>query len=336
MKKTLTLMGTIRDSEEVYEVTIKNADLEATIVTYGAILKKLIFKGRKNKSYDVVLGYDELKDIEQGSVNAAVIGRVANRIAGGSFELGHVIYRLEKNEGNNTLHSASGCYGTKNFTIVDMGKSFVTLSYIDHGEAGFPGDVSVEVRYEITDLNELIISYKALPSQDTPINLTNHCYFNLSGDLEEDILNQMLKINADFYTPVDDRLIPTREIRRVNGTEVDFRSFRRIGDVLKDGFGLDHNLVINGSGIRQAAEIYSETSGIHMRVSTDQRGIQIYTANHLSTPTAGKGGRKYGKYAGICFETQDFPDMPNWKNHDPAVKANHVYTTKTIFEFSKL
>lgn len=324
--------GEVNAGETVYEAEIKNkGSLRASVISYGAIIRSLRFVCPDGIEREMILGYESFDEVIKGNVNAKVIGRVANRIAGGAFELDHTIYKLDKNEGNNTLHSGMGNYATKNFTIVDTSPSSVTLVYIDHGEGGFPGKVNVEVTYEITDKDELSISYMAVPTKKTPINLTNHCYFNISGGLENTVLNQKLKLYSRFYTPLNEEKIPTGELLKTEGTALDFSDYRLLSDVIKDGFGFDHNVLIDGHGFRKAAKIVSMSLGVKMIVMTDQSAMQIFSANQL--PTVDHLYGKFIKYSGICFETQD---TPNLINMDPstAIDAGSVYLSRTTYGFS--
>ena len=329
-------LGTLPDCSDVLEVMIENGSgTTASIMTYGAVIKNLYVPGENGKADDVVLGQDTLEEYRRNpSCSAAVIGRVANRIRGGEFHVNGRGYWLERNDRGNCLHSGSAGYATKNFHIAAGGDDWVTLYWKDSAAEGFPGSVSLEVTYRVTEDDALDIRYRLVPEEDTPVNLTNHAYFNLSGGRDADVLNHELRLMADFYTPAAPDMIPTGEIRKVEGTSLDFTGRRKLSEVLSETFGLDHNYVLRGSGYRKAAELRHVESGRRMEVYTDQPGIQIYTGNHFDGSLACKGGVHYQRYAGICFETQGFPDAVN-RSHFPGciVRKNTVFTSRTTYRF---
>lgn len=329
--------GQLPDHSDVMEVMLENSSgMSANIMTYGAIIKNLMVPDGNSRCGDVVLGQDTLKACRDNPFSsAAVIGRVANRIEGARFDLNHREYQLERNEYGNCLHSGSANYANRNFTITQGGKSWVSLYLRDCGEGGFPGRASVEITYHVTENSAFEIYYQFIPDEDTPVNLTNHAYFNLSGGKDGTVLGHEMKLNARFYTAADDHMIPTGEILRAAGTRLDFSERRGLDQVLDGAFGLDHNFVLEGTGYRKAAELWYERGKRKMEVYTDQPGIQIYTGNHFDGKTAGKSGCCYEKYAGICFETQNFPNAVNY-SHFPGciVKKNTEYKSKTAYRFS--
>lgn len=329
-------LGTLPDGSAVLEVTIASeSGMTAAVITYGAIIKNLMVPGRDGSFEDVVLGQDTLDGyLKNPSCSGAVMGRVANRIGGGEFHVNGRGYWLERNDHGNCLHSGSAGYAWKNFTVAGGGRDWVTLYVRDSAEDGFPGSASLEVTYRITEDDGLDIRYRLVPEEDTPVNLTNHAYFNLSGGRDGTITEHEMEVRADFYTPTDAVLLPTGEVRKVEGTELDFTKRRRLYETLLQTGGLDHNYVLRGFGYRKVAELYHEKSGRRMEVYTDQPGMQVFTANHLDGKQAGKGGARYERYAGICFETQGFPNAVNI-SHFPncIVKKNTVYTSRTTYRF---
>ena len=334
--------GNMPDGQPVWSVTIGNSKgMKVKIITCGAIINKVLVPDGKNGYTDVVLGKDTLEQyLSDGSSAAAVIGRVANRIGKATFELNGKKYDLLANDRGNCLHGGSGMYGMRNFQVAGITETSVKLALFDNGEGGFPGEVNLTVKYTVTEDNTLILDYTAVSTEDTPINLTNHVYFNLEGQQKGDIFAQEIKIDADYYTPCDDTVLPTGEIISVEGTALDFRKFKQFDKALKDlensgGIygGFDHNIVLNGRGYRRISVARDPKSGLFMETYTDLPGVQLYTANGI-TERAGKDGATYHKHAGFCLETQFFPDTIN-KGHFPGgiLKKGEVFTTRTAFKF---
>jgi len=256
-------------------------------------------------------------------------------------------YSLPKNDGPNTLHG--GIKRTFDKVVWDgepaKGKAGVTFTYLSKdGEEGFPGNVKVKVTYTLNDENELAVDYQATTDKATPINLSQHSYFNLAGEGTSDILSHEVMLNADRFTPVDKNLIPTGELRPVKGTPLDFTTSKRIGDRIDDqydqlvlGHGYDHNFVINrtGEGMTLAARVYEPTTGRVLEVSTTQPGIQFYTGNFLDGTVTGKQGHVYKRRYGFCLETQHFPDSPNHPDFPSTIlKPGETFQSKTVFKFS--
>ncbi|MCX8109617.1 MAG: galactose mutarotase [Verrucomicrobiae bacterium] len=318
--------------------------ITAKVITYGALLTELHVPDRNGKLGDVVLGFDKLEPYLKGHPYfGATIGRVANRIAKGKFVLGGKTYTLACNDGPNHLHG-----GLKGFDKVVWKAEEVKVrngvavrfKYVSpDGEEGYPGTLTATVVYTLTNDNELRLDYTAETDKPTPVNLTNHSYWNLATD--GDILNHHLAIYADYYTPVDDTLIPTGEIAPVKGTPMDFTSPHPIGDRLLDlansPRGYDHNYVLNSKGnkLALAATVYEPTSGRYMEIFTDQPGIQFYSGNFLDGTLTGKRGVTYHKYYGFCLETQHFPDSVNRPNFPSVIlRPGKKYKTTTIHVFS--
>ncbi|MGC8828550.1 MAG: aldose epimerase family protein [Verrucomicrobiia bacterium] len=341
--------GQTEEGKNVEQYVLKNnKGMTVKIITYGGIITELLVPDRNGKFNDVVLGFDDLRGYLKGHPYfGAIVGRVANRIAGGKFKLGDKEYTLAKNNGPNHLHG-----GIKGFDKVvwDAEPIYrsdgvgVKLSYLSpDGEEGYPGNLSVTVVYLLSNDNELKIEYKATTDKETIVNLSNHSYFNLLGAENGLILDHELFINANYYTPVDDTLIPTGEIKPVEGTPLDFRKPTKIGtriEQVKVGdnpSGYDHNYVLNGGGVKLdlAAQVYEPTSGRFMEVYTTEPGVQFYSGNFLDGTLTGKKGVVYKKHHGFCLETQHFPDSINHPNFPSVVlKPGQMYTQTTIYKFS--
>jgi aldose 1-epimerase len=281
---------------------------------------------------DIVLGYDTLEEyMRNPRYLGALIGRHANRIARGKFSLDGVEYQLSQNNGANHLHGGVKGFD-KRFWEASETRSGLHLEYFSpDGEENYPGNLTVAVDYSLSDENELRIEYHATTDKDTIVNLTNHSYFNLAG--EGTILNHELMLQADSFTPVSEDLIPTGEILSVDGTRMDFRIVRVIGEG-----GYDHNFVLNDwkhGSIRSVARLRDPNSGRVMEVLTTQPGIQFYSGNFLDGSLIGKGGVRYEKYAALCLETQHFPDSPNQPDFPSTVlRAGETFNETTIYKFT--
>jgi aldose 1-epimerase len=344
---TSTSFGKTPDGADAQLYTLTNAHgLKATISTYGGTLTSLLVPDKNGKLGDVVLGFDNLSGYlspEFRKANpyfGALIGRYGNRIKGGKFTLNGQTYTLAKNNGPNTLHG-----GNKGFDKVlwqaqpdatTDGQS-LTLSYLSKdGEEGYPGNLTVSVRYTLTSDDALQIDYTATTDKATPINLTNHAYFNLNQGAGKDILGHEVTIPADRYTVVDATLIPTGELRAVKGTPFDFTTPHTIGErIAQVEGGYDHNWVLNSAtGQHAAASVYEPVSGRTMEVTTNQPGVQFYTGNFLDGSLTGKGGTVYGKHAGFCLETQHFPDSPNQPTFPSTIlQPGQTVHTSTSYKF---
>ncbi|HYG10865.1 MAG TPA: aldose epimerase family protein [Pyrinomonadaceae bacterium] len=338
------------DGQRVELYTLTNSrGVEAKITNYGATVVSLKVPDRAGRFADVLLGYDTLEDYRQSTFYVGpVIGRYANRIAGGRFTLNGKEYKLAVNNGENHLHG-----GLKGFDKVvwkarplrARGGAALELTYLSpDGEEGYPGNLSVKIVYTLTERDELKIEYTATTDQDTVVNLTNHAYFNLAGQGNGDILKHKLQINADRFIPADEKSIPTGELRSVSGTPFDFRRATAIGarieqddEQLKFGRGYDHTFVINGRAgtLRRAATASEPVTGRVLEVWTTEPGMQLYTGNYLESTMASKGGKTYGQRHGFCLETQHFPDSPN-KPHFPStvLRKGGRFNSTTIYRFS--
>ncbi len=330
--------------------TLRNSKgVEASITNYGAILVSLKVPDRNGNLADVVLGFDSLDGyLGEHPYFGAVIGRYGNRIAGGRFVLDGVEYKLARNNGENHLHGGVRGFDKAVWSVKKPradGDAGVELTYLsEDGEEGYPGSLTATVRYTLTGDNELRLDYEATASKPTVVNLTNHSYFNLAGAGNGDILAHRVRINADNFTPVDQGLIPTGELRPVTGTPFDFRQPHAIGERIggKDqqlvfGKGYDHNFVLNGSAgsLRSAARVTEPGSGRVVEVLTTEPGVQFYTGNFLDGTIRGKGGAAYGHRYGFCLETQHFPDSPNQPQFPSVVlRPGAKYQSTTVYKFS--
>ncbi len=340
------VFGRMPDGTPVNIYTLKNPNgMTVKVTELGLIISELHVPDRNGNVGNVVLGFDNLDRYLKGHpFFGAIAGRVANRVANARFTLDGREYTLAKNNGPHHIHGGNKGFDKKVWksrplpsTDHEAAVEFTCLS--PDGEEGYPGNLTVTVTYTLTDKNELRITYGATTDKPTPINLTNHSYFNLAGS--GDILAHELLLNADHYTPADEGLIPTGEIRSVKGTPLDFTKSTPIGarsqqTGLKPG-GYDHNFVINhaGKALARTARVYEPGTGRVMEVFTTQPGVQLYTANHMDGSVIGTGGVPYPRYGGFCLETQHYPDSIN-KPSFPSVilRPGETYNTTTVFAFS--
>lgn len=351
-KKTIPVesrvFGTLSDGTEINEYKIANNNgIEVSVISYGGIITKLLVPDKNGKIEDVVLGYDDLNSyVNDSPYFGAIIGRYGNRIAKGKFTLDGQEHQVPQNNGLNSLHG-----GDKGFDkVVWHAKQFhnknvagIVFTYTSaDGEMGYPGTLTCEVTYTLDNDNNLKIDYKATTNKTTVVNLTHHSYFNLSAG-KNDILEHELLLNANKFLPVDSTLIPTGELRVVDNTPFDFRSFKPIGQSidaenrqLQYGLGYDHCWVVNKSNstMNLAGTLYDPKSGRKMDVLTTEPGIQFYSGNFLDGSNVGKGGKTYKYRSGLCLETQHFPDSPNQEKFPSTVlKPGEVYRSSTIYKF---
>lgn len=345
---TRAAFGNLPDGTPVEKITLTNAAGDSvSAITYGGIITSINVRDRSGKRDDVVLGHDTLADyLKDGSYFGAMVGRYANRIGGAQFRIDGQTYKLAANNGPNSLHG-----GLRGFDKVvwhaepfeSEGNAGVKLTHTSSdGDEGFPGALAVSVTYTFNDRGELAIDYQATTDKPTVVNLTNHSYFNLGGDGSGNVLDHVLTIAADKYTPVDAALIPTGELASVEGTPLDFRTGHAIGERIKDpailklALGYDHNFVINrtAAGEVKAAEVVDPKSGRVMEVFTTEPGIQLYLANHQNG-NVGKAGHIYNQYSAFCLETQHYPDSPN-KDQFPTtvLRPGETYQSRTVYAFS--
>jgi len=336
--------GKLPDGTPVDIYRLADGPVEARIMTYGGVIVSLRVPDRSGRAGDVVLGFDNFEGYVD-NVDAffgPLVGRYANRIAHGTFTLNGKTYHLPINNGPNSLHSGPHGFNTVVWKAKPI-ENGVELSYLSKdGEGGYPGNLNVMVRYTLVKV-DLRIEYFATTDKDTVLNLTNGSFFNLAGAGAGDILKHQLTLNAARFTPVDATLIPTGELRPVEGTPFDFRKPTEIGarinnsdEQLQRGNGYDHNWVLDSGGgkLVQAAELYEAASGRVMRVLTDQPGIQFYSGNFLGG-SVGKDGKAYGRRSGLCLETQHFPDSPNHPSFPSTeLKPGERFYSVTIYGFS--
>jgi|SRR6476661_837108 len=341
--------GQLPDGSTAQLFTLQNQHgLQASITNYGGIVTSLTTPDRAGNMGDIVLGYDTLAGYlaDGGTYFGALIGRYGNRIGRGRFELDGKQYQLATNNGPNHLHG--GLWGFDKVLWQAHTESgpegpclFLRYTSPD-GEEGYPGTLTVEVRYTLSNANALRIEYEAETDQPTILNLTHHGYFNLSAGQQPDVLDHLLTLHADRYTVVDDTLIPTGELRPVAGTAMDFTTAHAIGARIADvPGGYDHNWVLTHAAdpatwadLGLAADVVEPGSGRSMRVLTDQPGIQFYSGNFLDGSLQGKGGQPYVRHAGFCLETQHFPDSPNQPAFPSTVlRPGEVFRSATEYRF---
>jgi aldose 1-epimerase len=334
--------GSFQD-QAITEYTITNKKgMQLSIINYGGTITKLIVPDKNGKMGDVVLGYDSLSGYTQRAnpYFGALIGRYGNRIGKATFTLDGKTYNLDKNDGPNSLHGGFKGYDKVVWTAEKQGDNSLKLTYHSKdGEGGYPGNLDVTVIYTLTEDNSVKIDYTATTDKATPVNLTNHAYYNLSAGTDSTILSNEIQINADKYTPVDAGLIPTGQIADVKGTPFDFTTSKQIGkDIAQVKGGYDHNWVLNkqGSSLEKVVTLYHPASGRVMEVYTTEPGIQFYTGNFLNGRLANtKGAAKYVQHAALCLETQHFPDSPNHPNFPNTIlKPGETYKTTTVYKFS--
>lgn len=337
------LFGKTEAGKDIYVYNLTNNKGESvSILDYGGTIQSIKIKNKNDTLIDVALGFSTAVEYQKNDgYLGALIGRYANRINKGRFTLNGKEYKLYTNNGSNHLHGGKEGYDKKIWNAEIKGEELILTLKSPDMEEGYPGNLDIKVVYSFSDDSELNINYYAVSDKDTIVNLTNHCYFNLSGENSGDILSHKIKIYANSYTKTDKESIPTGKQIKIKGTAFDFKDFKEIGrDIsVKDSQlvfagGYDHNYVLNGKGkYGLAAELLSEQSGILMQVYTDKEGIQFYSGNYLKG-LKGKSGTIYNKNFGLCLETQHFPDSINHMNFpSPILKAGEKYNYKTSYKF---
>lgn len=365
---TAQTFGQLPDGREVELYHLINANgLEMSVMSYGGTIVSLKVPDAQGNSEDVVLGFDNLEDYLSPAYRSAnpyfgaIIGRYGNRIAGGQFEIDGTEYQVPTNDGDNSLHGGDKGFDQRLWEVspvdAEDGVGVVLSLVSEDGDQGYPGQLETQVRYTLTNDNALDIRYQATTTETTPINLTQHSYFNLEGEGgvegQSDILDHLLTLNADAFTPVDEGLIPTGEIRSVEGTAFDFREPTPVGaridgddQQLQRGKGYDHNFVLaeegsdakngsNAEGLVLAARVEAPQSGRIMEVYTTEPGVQFYSGNFLDGTLVGKAGKPYEHRSGLALETQHFPDSPNQSEFPSTLlSAGETYKSHTRYEFS--
>jgi aldose 1-epimerase len=346
---TTAPFGRMPDGQRVEAYTLTNGrGTQVRAITYGAIIQAIRVLDKAGRLSDVALGYDSLAGyLAKSPYFGAIVGRYANRIARGRFILDGRTYVLATNNGPNHLHG-----GVKGFDKVVWGaKSFQRGDTVgvgfDHaspnGDEGYPGTLTAHVTYSLTPANELIVEYTATTDRPTPVNLSQHTYFNLAGEGSGTILGHVLTIDADRYTPVDSTLIPTGELANVADTPFDFRTPAAIGarinqpnPQLESGRGYDHNFVLNrsGRGLAHAAHVLEPTSGRSLDIFTTEPGLQFYSGNFLDGSITGKSGHVYQHRSAFCLETQHFPDSPNHPSFPSTIlQPGEKFRSRTVYAF---
>lgn len=338
------IFGTCADGMKAHIYSIKNSSgMEANISDFGGVLVSLIVKDRNGRKCDVVTGYDTLKEYEADTAYfGALVGRCANRIKGGRFNIDGMEYDVSRNEGKNHLHGGQYGFNKRIWHAEQTAPDTLKLTlFSPDKDQGYPGNLIVCVVYKVTEDNALDIAYSGFSDKKTVFNMTHHAYFMLGGQNEDSILDDFLRIRADAVTEIDNELIPTGRITDVGGTPFDFREMKKIGrDIgagntqLIYGNGYDHNFIIKSKNGEPCAEAYCESTGIYMSVYTDLPGLQLYTGNHLSGMTV-KGGRKAERHSAFCLEAQYFPDAVNHAHFaQPVIESGEYRAYSTRYAFS--
>ena len=338
--------GTLPDGRVVDLYTLKNnAGMTVEVINFGCRLIRVLTPDRNGAPGDVILGHRTLEEYYGHDFQGSLVGRYANRIAHAEFTIDGKTYHLAANDGENALHGGPGGYHQVLWTVADVTGGDAPSITFTHtspdGDEGYPGKLEMRVVYTLSEDNALSLEYNAMSDAMTPINFTNHSYFNLSADPDRDVLDTQLKINADYVTAVDDGLIPTGGYVAVKGTPLDFTSFKTIGQdihsddpLVKKIGGYDHNYCILGAGMRKFAETIHPETGRRMEVFSDLPGMQLYTFNGGS-PALGKNGKPYISHNGFCLETQFYPDSPHHASFPFAFQPAGVpFKTTTIYKFS--
>jgi aldose 1-epimerase len=357
MENEKTLSGLLpADFREVVEgkkthlhILANKKGAEVTVLNYGAKIVSVMMPDKTGKWTDVVTGHQSVNDYlaSEEPYFGAVCGRYGNRIAKGAFTLdGAVFDKLAVNNGPNSLHGGIKGFNAVVWDTERINGQTVKLKYIsDDGEEGFPGRLETTVTYNLTDENELVISYHAVTDKPTVLNLTNHSYFNLSGAGDPSIDDHLLMINADYYLPTDETAIPFGQKEKVEGTPMDFRRLHAVGERINDDFeqlrfgnGYDHTYVLNKEAdgrLSFCARCLSPKTGIVMDTFTTEPGVQLYTGNWMTGRLIGKNGLRYPRRAALCLETQHFPDSPNKPEYPSVVlREGEVFESRTVYKFS--
>ncbi len=341
--------GTLSTGERVLRATLTAGGVSVSIISYGGIITRIEAPDRQGRTDNVVLGFADLAAYEAHNGNhhfGALIGRFANRIARGRFTLDGHGHQLPVNDAPNSLHGGPAGFGRRVWTLTPQGDDAVVLSLDSaDGEAGYPGALRVEVTYRLDEDGTLSLDYRAVTDRPTILNLTNHSYFNLAGNGSGSVARQVVRIEADRYTPIDEDMIPTGEIASLDGTPLDFREPTEIGARLRDPHpqlalarGYDHNWVLRGGGeLAEAVQVHDPVSGRALTCLTTEPGVQFYTGNFLDGTRRGSAGTLYRQGDGFTLETQHFPDSPNQPGFPSTVlRPDQTYRQSTAFRFHTL
>ena len=343
------LFGKLKNGENIYKYLLANGSCEIEVISYGGIITSIKVPDKNNNLIDVALGFNTLDPyLKDHPYFGAIVGRYANRIDNGQFTINNMDYNLPINNNGTSLHGGIKGFDKVNWDVVSYDsekKRYIKLNYLSKDmEEGYPGNLNIYVTYTLTDDNELRVKYEAETDKTTVLNLTQHTYFNLSGESSGDILDHKLEIDADSFLPVNEKIIPTGEIKNVEGTPFDFRKGKKIGkdlykqdDQLLLGNGYDHCWVLNNYNkeLRKISEVKSEDTNIQMEVFTDLPGVQLYIGNFLDGSINSKQGMSYIKRSGFCLETQFFPNSPNTESFPSTVlEPGDKFSSTTTFKFS--
>ena len=348
-KQNEMIFGKLKNGENVYKYLLKNDKCEVELITYGGIITSIKVPDLNGNLIDVALGFNDFDSYLEGHPYfGAIVGRYANRIDNGSFSIDDNDYSIPINNNGTSLHGGIKGFDKVNWNVVSydsINHNSIKLNYLSkHMEEGYPGNLNTYVKYTLTEDNELVVEYQAETDKPTVLNLTQHTYFNLSGESSGDILDHNLLINADSFLPVNEKIIPTGEIISVENTPFDFRKIKKIGkDIniedrqLKLGNGYDHCWVLNdyNKKSRKIGEVNSNKTKINMEIFSDLPGVQLYTGNFLDGSLNSKKDLKYINRSGFCLETQFYPNSPNNQNF-PSTKLEpgKIFYSKTSFKFS--
>ncbi|MDR0819262.1 MAG: galactose mutarotase [Oscillospiraceae bacterium] len=344
--------GKSRDGKDVSLYRLKGSGgVEVEIMDFGAIIRSIKVPGRGGKITDVVMGYENFDDqLSKMGWNCGIMGRVVNRIGDGKIWIRGKLHQLDVPEWGGqkapfVMHGGAGGYSAKVFSgelYSDAEGEKVTLYHHDRGEGNFPGEVDVWVTYVLTPDNELQLRYRCLPTRDTVLNITSHCYFNLAGHGNGTIHKHIMKLDADYYTPAAPGGLPSGEVLKVDGTAFDFRTPKSFGEGIDSGEaqitlqgGYDHNLCLAGGGYRERGYVYDESTGIKLTLSTDMPGVQLYCSGNEMPAENAKDGKNYEKFGAFCLETQYYPNATAYSHFpQPVFAANQVFESQTAFKFS--
>jgi len=345
-----SLFGKLPDGRDITTYELSNSTgVSVRVLNYGGILQSIVTPDRDGVLKDIILGFDDLEGyLDDDTYQGALVGRFANRIAGGRFRINGIDYELTKNDGDNCLHG--GDYGFNRILwnsqiIVGNGSDILRLQHVSpHSDQGFPGELQITVDYALSSANELSIKMTATTDRDTVVNLTIHPYFNLSGDFSKSILDHVFRVKSKIFLPVSSSMIPLGERRNVQNTAFDFSIVHKIGelifsdsDQLKLSSGYDHYFITERSNSNDAicAELLDPSSGRRLKVYSNASGIQFYTGNYLSKDVLGKGGEASLQYGGVSIEPQAFPNSPNEEDFPSTIlKSGEKYEHKISFHFS--
>ena len=350
-KGNKVLFGKLENGKNIYKYLLTNGSCEVEVISYGGIITSIKVPDKSNNLIDVTLGFETLDPyLKDHPYFGAIVGRYANRIDNGKFTINNIDYNLPINNKGTSLHGGIKGFDKVNWDVVSYDsekKRYIKLNYLSKDmEEGYPGNLNIYVTYTLTDDNELRVKYEAETDKTTILNLTQHTYFNLSGESSGDILDHELELYADSFLPVNEKIIPTGEIKNVGDTPFDFRNGKKIGkdlynqdDQLLLGNGYDHCWVLNdyNKELRKISEVNSEDSKIKMEVFTDLPGVQLYIGNFLDGSLNSKKGMSYIKRSGFCLETQFFPNSPNTESFPSTVlEPGDKFSSTTTFKFSLL